>query len=874
MGLYLSLFFHNSIQAKDVSSCCSKIRIESNGEAIDHQSNRVGDYSLQGVLSDRPVYKNIDRDEFLFYLQSRNKGLWMVGPKVAQFNGGLAHRGDAQCVEDVEEGQWKYTDGSAWHVDPELAVNCLDVKQAPECTYSDGVEFVGGDLATEFGGGGIQTNMNSSAECIEECEKRSGCQYWSWVQSAGINCFLKVNKVESVRTPKFVSGSIPSACINGKPEESSVCNYEGIDFLGGDLFSVAASGLDDCRQQCEDQISCKLFSFFPEDEIGCYLKSEAVKANVNAEVTSGAISEICKEFVLPHLPEELESNEVFNSNEIHGQFKIMMDFREEFNNPETEEFKDLSAALERYLLNMLESEPELNEQATFDVRVESYRPGSVICNFKVNYVLKEAYLAIPFAIKPSNITSTMNKNFKFKKGILFQRFLIAAGSFKSSSPVDHCEAKGCSHKCNYDYDVESYLCTCPPSMVLNLDEKTCVNPDEVDEPTEESSKEPEVTVTLLPSDCLWSAWSEWSPCDCSTGRSNRNRSITIPAKNGGLCSGRYKEVLDCEAASCVKATETTTLNPLDIEILYDDADATEQVETEATEQPETEVESAATEQPEAQDGSEAAEQQTEDGTSATEQPETEDETAATEQPETEDESAATEQPETEDGSAATEQPETEDGTAATEQPETEDGSTSTELPETKEGTKATEQPETEDGSATTEQPETEDGSATTEQPETEDGSATTEQPETQDGSVATKQPETGDGSAVTEQPEPEDGSAATQQPETENGSEATEQIDAAGESEATEQPETSDESEATEQLDAAQPSEATDQIDAADATTEQKTGDDGTEVATEQPTAEDDGAATTEGSTEAVTFEGADGEFGQKVTSAPEVRKN
>ena len=32
---------------------------------------------------------------------SRSKGLWMVGPKVGQFNGGLAHRDDNICVENV-----------------------------------------------------------------------------------------------------------------------------------------------------------------------------------------------------------------------------------------------------------------------------------------------------------------------------------------------------------------------------------------------------------------------------------------------------------------------------------------------------------------------------------------------------------------------------------------------------------------------------------------------------------------------------------------------------------------------------------------------------------------------------------------------------
>ena len=49
---------------------------------------------LGGLFSDRPIYKHEERDEFLFYLTSRNRGLWMVGPSVGQFNGGLANRGD------------------------------------------------------------------------------------------------------------------------------------------------------------------------------------------------------------------------------------------------------------------------------------------------------------------------------------------------------------------------------------------------------------------------------------------------------------------------------------------------------------------------------------------------------------------------------------------------------------------------------------------------------------------------------------------------------------------------------------------------------------------------------------------------------------
>ena len=62
-----------------------------------------------------------------------------------------------------------------------------------------------------------------------------------------------------------------------------------------------------------------------------------------------------------------------------------------------------------------------------------FRQGSVVCNFKIRYVLKEAFVAVPFSIKPSNITVTLGQGFQFKKGILFQRFVIARGSFKATS---------------------------------------------------------------------------------------------------------------------------------------------------------------------------------------------------------------------------------------------------------------------------------------------------------------------------------------------------------------------------------------------------------------------------------------------------------
>ena len=102
-------------------TCCSHLLISSSGGAADHQSHRLGSYLVTATgWSGRPIYKHQEREQFLFYLQSRSKGLWMVGPEVGQFDGGLASPADPHCVEDVPGGGWRYTDGSAWYRDTQL----------------------------------------------------------------------------------------------------------------------------------------------------------------------------------------------------------------------------------------------------------------------------------------------------------------------------------------------------------------------------------------------------------------------------------------------------------------------------------------------------------------------------------------------------------------------------------------------------------------------------------------------------------------------------------------------------------------------------------------------------------------------------------
>ena len=47
----------------------------------------------------------------------------MIGPEVGFFSGGLANRGDSQCVEDVRQ-TWKFADGKGWSKDPFLKARC------------------------------------------------------------------------------------------------------------------------------------------------------------------------------------------------------------------------------------------------------------------------------------------------------------------------------------------------------------------------------------------------------------------------------------------------------------------------------------------------------------------------------------------------------------------------------------------------------------------------------------------------------------------------------------------------------------------------------------------------------------------------------
>lgn len=99
------------------------MRLLTNGRANSSQNVRLGLYERVDTYFDRPVYLHSDIDEYLFYMGGRSRGIWMVGPEVGLFSGGLANRGDSKCVEDIK-ADWKFADGTGWSKDPLLKAVC------------------------------------------------------------------------------------------------------------------------------------------------------------------------------------------------------------------------------------------------------------------------------------------------------------------------------------------------------------------------------------------------------------------------------------------------------------------------------------------------------------------------------------------------------------------------------------------------------------------------------------------------------------------------------------------------------------------------------------------------------------------------------
>ena len=58
-------------------------------------------------------------------MPGRSRGLWMIGPEIGKFSGGLANRDDNICPENINV-DWKFADGKGWVVDSLIDLQCSE----------------------------------------------------------------------------------------------------------------------------------------------------------------------------------------------------------------------------------------------------------------------------------------------------------------------------------------------------------------------------------------------------------------------------------------------------------------------------------------------------------------------------------------------------------------------------------------------------------------------------------------------------------------------------------------------------------------------------------------------------------------------------
>ena len=96
-------------------------------------------------------------------------------------------------------------------------------------------------------------------------------------------------------------------------------------------------------------------------------------------------------------------------------------------------------------------------------------------------------LSLPLDHSRLQVRPSQKLQFTFLIRISFPSNLLADENMFFEGPVDHCDAKGCSHKCSYNYDFEDYVCTCPRHLVLGEDGHTCEQRQDGEQPPSDNA---------------------------------------------------------------------------------------------------------------------------------------------------------------------------------------------------------------------------------------------------------------------------------------------------------------------------------------------------------------------------------------------------
>jgi len=204
-GVFGNQTKNETVKVSVESTCCSAIEITSPEGSVTqvNQWNRLGKFYLDGEEGGRPIYKQDNSQNYLYFLGGWIPGYnwWYVNGNLGENMGGLINMdAGAACPDEITvdwkayawTGEWE--DISDWVADPDLKITCISdaettttsTTHAPppvtttssdhesctwgswcdDCQITSVVNGVTYCCATDCNSGGISTNTNNgNVEC-------------------------------------------------------------------------------------------------------------------------------------------------------------------------------------------------------------------------------------------------------------------------------------------------------------------------------------------------------------------------------------------------------------------------------------------------------------------------------------------------------------------------------------------------------------------------------------------------------------------------------------------------------------------------------------------------------------------------------------
>ena len=176
---------------------------------------------------------------------------------------------------------------------------------ADSSCFDHGIDYFGSDLNP-----GQFIATETAFACQENCQKTSGCHFWTWSPKFNKACWMKSGKEQVRPDPDVISG--PSHCTfkkeSNKPEESlqkqnlglgfqhqnnlpkSDCFDHGLDYYGNDLNPGQYESTESaqlCQEKCQQSSGCHYWTWTPLYHNACWKKSSKGETTFDSNVISG-----------------------------------------------------------------------------------------------------------------------------------------------------------------------------------------------------------------------------------------------------------------------------------------------------------------------------------------------------------------------------------------------------------------------------------------------------------------------------------------------------------------------------------------------------------------------------------------------------------